>query len=333
VRDVSSVAEGARRALPDTDRLLVVLSDLMGRRGLPPPVRILHRHTNEYASTFPSETIDCECRDGAVRRIHAKFQAGREHGDHGHRRDLTYEGAVYEELVCPVGLPMPGWVGAHHDDAGDVWLFIEHVEGAVELDEAPRPEDALLAASRWIGTFHAWHDRSGGGAGSVALTRYDAPYYSGWISRTREFAGPWKTRLPWLAEVSRRSEVLLRELHAVTPTVIHGEFTPSNVLIVDGVVHPIDWESAALAPGEIDIVCLIDKWPLAVSDACIAAYTAARWPEGPPAGAARRVDLARVYWDFRWLGDRPEWTGSEKVGPRFEHLREAVERLSEATRS
>ena len=59
-------------------------------------------------------------------------------------------------------------------------------------------------------------------------------------------------------------------------------------------------------------------------------YTAARWPEGPPADLARRFDLARVYWDFRWLGDRPEWTGSEKVGPRFEHLRAAVARLSDA---
>jgi len=302
----------------------------MGRRGLSRPVRIVHRHTNEYASTFPSETIVCECNDGSVERIHAKFQAGREHRDHGHRRDLAYEGAVYDELVRPVGLSMPRWIGAHLDSTGDVWLFVEHVEGAVELDEAPQPEAALIAASHWIGAFHAWHDRLGESVGPVALTRYDAPYYSGWIRRTLRFAGPWNERLPWLEDVSHRSELLLRELHAVTPTVIHGEFTPSNVLIVDGRVHPIDWESAAFAPGEIDVVCLTDKWPLDVSHACIAAYTAARWPEGPPGDLARRFDLARVYWDFRWLGDRPEWTGSEKVGPRFEHLRAAVARLSDA---
>jgi hypothetical protein len=328
-----AVAQGDRCSLPDTERLLAVLAELMARRGLPRPVRIVHRHSNAYASTFPSETILCECSDGSVQRIHAKFQAGREHADHGHRRDLAYEASVYEQLVCPAGLSMPQWIGAHREDAGDVWLFIEHLEGSVELDEAPQPDDAMLEAARWIGTFHAWHDRTGEPARFAALTRYGAPYYSGWIRRTLQFAGPWRERLPWLEEVARRSEPLLHELDAVTPTVIHGEFTPSNVLVGAGVVRPIDWESAAFAPGEIDVACLTDKWPDHVTHACVAAYAGARWPEDPPAEAARRFDLARVYWDFRWLGDRPEWTGSEKVGPRFEHLRATVARLSEGSRS
>jgi hypothetical protein len=326
------VTAGARVSLPDTDHLLAVLSDLMVRRGLPRPARIVQRHGNTYASTFPSETIECECDDGSIRLIHAKFQAGRAHGDHGHRRDLAYEGAVYEELVCPVGLSMPEWVGMYRDEAGDVWLFIESIERGVELDEAPRPEAALVEASRWIGRFHAWHDRIGEHAASVALTRYDASYYSGWIRRTQEFAGPWRDRLSWLEDVARRSERLLRELNDVPPTVIHGEFTPSNVLVADGIVYPIDWESAAIAPGEIDVVCLTDKWPPDISRACVAAYSATRWPERPPADVERRFDLARVYWDFRWLGDRPEWTGSEKVGPRFEHLRATVARLTDTPR-
>jgi Phosphotransferase enzyme family len=326
---VTRVTEGTRTARPDTDRLLAVLSDLTGRRGLPRPVRIVHRRTNAYASTFPSETIECECDDGSIRRYHAKFQAGRAHADHGHRRDLAYEGAVYEELVCPVGLSMPQWIGAHDDEAGDVWLFIEHLERAVELDEMPRPEAAIVEAARWIARFHAWHDRRGDATASVALTRYDASYYSGWIGRTLQFAGPWRTRLSWLDDVARRSERLLRELNDVPPTVIHGEFTPSNVLVIDGLAYPIDWESAAIAPGEIDVVCLTDKWPDDLSHACVAAYAATRWPEGPPADLDRRFDLARVYWDLRWLGDRPEWTGSEKVGPRFEHLRASVARLTD----
>jgi hypothetical protein len=38
----------------------------MARRGLPPPARIVQRRDNTYASTFPSETIECECDDGSV---------------------------------------------------------------------------------------------------------------------------------------------------------------------------------------------------------------------------------------------------------------------------
>jgi len=324
---VSSVAEDRPRLVPDTEPLLAVLAELVAVRGLPAPVRIAHRRTNAYASTFPSETIELECRDGSLQCVHAKFQAGREHADHGHRCDLAYEAAVYEALVAPAGLPMPTWLGAHREATGDVWLFIEHLD-AVELDEAADPDAAMVTAARWIGQFHAHYDRVGD-AHAVALTRYGKPYYAGWVHRTLQFAGAWRERLPWLEDVARRSERLMGELDAVAPTVIHGEFTPSNVLVdADGVVRPIDWESAAFAPGEIDVVCLTDKWPDGVTTACVDAYAAARWPGGAPADVARRVDLARVYWDFRWLGDRPEWTGSEKVGPRFEHLRATVERLA-----
>ncbi len=316
------------RGLPETDRLFSVLADLFVQRGQPRPLRIVSRRANEYSSTFPSDVIECELGDGSTQRVHAKFQNGRHHRDHGHRRDLSYEAWVYEAIVEAVGLTAPKWLGTHVEAENDVWLFIEHLEHAVELDEAPQPEDALLAAVRWIGAFHAWHDRSHTAATASRLTRYDDSYYVGWVARTLEFAGPWRDRLEWLEPVCRESEQLLHELGSVPPTVIHGEFTPSNVLTAEDVVYPIDWESAALAPGEIDVVCLLDKWPDAITDRCVAAYAAARGPGAIPGGDARRIDLARVYWDFRWLGDRPEWTGSDKVGPRFEHLRRAVERLT-----
>jgi aminoglycoside phosphotransferase (APT) family kinase protein len=318
----------AASRVPDTDRLTAVLGDLLIARGLPRPVRITSRRAHAYASTFPSEVIEYEGTDGVTCLVHAKYQAGRAHADHGHRRDLAYEAAVYEELVCPVGLPTPQWLGVHREGNCDAWLFLEHLEHAVELDEAPRPAEALLAAARWIGTFHAWHDARPAPPVSLHLTRYDAPYYQGWVERTLAFAGPWHERLSWLAPLARRSEELLRELATVPVTVVHGEFTPSNVLFANGLAYPIDWESTAVGPGEIDAVCLIDKWPAAVSEQCIEEYAAARWPGEPASARSRGFDLARVYWDFRWLGDRPEWTSSEKVGPRFDHLRRAVERVS-----
>ena len=110
-------------------------------------------------------------------------------------------------------------------------------------------------------------------------------------------------------------------------TVIHGEFTPHNVLMRNGHAYPVDWESAAIAIGEIDLVCLTDKWPAHVASQCEREYQSARWPDGAPDDFSYRLDLARLYWNFRWLGDRPEWTTSEKVGPRFEQLRRTAARL------
>ena len=42
---------------------------------------------------------------------------------------------------------------------------------------------------------------------------------------------------------------------------IHGEYYPHNILFQSGVVRPVDWETAALAPGEIDLATLCEGWP------------------------------------------------------------------------
>ena len=82
----------------------------------------------------------------------------------------------------------------------------------------------------------------------------------------------------------------------------------SNILVRDGSVHPIDWESAALAAGEIDLVALIDGWPDDVVERALAAYVDARWGGQAPGDFASLCDAARLYVGLRWLGDRPYWT-------------------------
>ena len=108
---------------------------------------------------------------------------------------------------------------------------------------------------------------------------------------------------------------------------IHGEFTPHNILIRGEQVFPVDWESAAIGLPEIDLVCLTDKWPAEVARRCERAYAATRFGPQIPSDWEIRLARARLYSDFRWLGDRPEWTRSERVGPRFAHLKQAAEQL------
>jgi len=109
-------------------------------------------------------------------------------------------------------------------------------------------------------------------------------------------------------------------------TIIHGEYYPKNVLYRDGIIYPVDWESAAIAAGEIDLACLTDRWPADTVRECERAYQQSRWPDGAPAAFAQRLAAARLYIHLRWLGDRPEWTTRQQYW-RFDHLRSVGEQL------
>jgi thiamine kinase-like enzyme len=110
-------------------------------------------------------------------------------------------------------------------------------------------------------------------------------------------------------------------------TVIHGEFYPKNVLFHDGTIYPVDWESAAIGAAEIDLAALIEGWPAETVQACTQEYKGARWPTGVPVDFERRLAGARLYLQFRWLGDQPDWTVAESSLWRFEQLHSIGEQL------
>jgi thiamine kinase-like enzyme len=130
-----------------------------------------------------------------------------------------------------------------------------------------------------------------------------------------------------LASVCQRFDDFVPWLLAAEPTIIHGEYYPENILLHRGVIHPVDWESAAVAAGEIDLAAVTEGWPLDVVHQCESAYRLARWPDGAPTNFQRTFDAARLYLGFRWLGG-PECTSHEQALPRLEHLRRAAERLA-----
>jgi thiamine kinase-like enzyme len=182
-------------------------------------------------------------------------------------------------------------------------------------------------AARWLGHFHAANAARLATTPIPFLNRYDAAYYRGWARRTSLFAGHLHQRFPWLAELCERSEEFVALLLAPPLTVIHGEYTPHNVLIRNGTIHPVDWESAALAAGEIDLATLTEAWPDETVQECETEYWRARWPPGAPPGAEQTLAAARLYVGFRWLGARPEWTTDERGLWRFALLRATGERL------
>ena len=181
-------------------------------------------------------------------------------------------------------------------------------------------------AARWIGRFHAANEARLSSTPLPFLNTYDSAYYQGWARRTSLFAGPVQQRFPWLTTLCERSQVAISLLLAPPVTIIHGEYYPKNVLYRAGIIYPVDWESAAIAAGEIDLACLTDRWPAETVRECESAYQQARWPDGAPAAFAQRLAAARLYMHFRWLGDRPEWTTHQQYW-RFKYLRAVGEQL------
>ena len=118
-------------------------------------------------------------------------------------------------------------------------------------------------------------------------------------------------------------------LKSAPPVLIHGEYYSSNILYRNEIVYPVDWESAAMAAGEIDLAALTERWPPEIVRQCELEYQRARWPEGSPADFERTLAVAKLYLHFRWLGDRPESTVAEYQLWRFEDLHSVSERLGD----
>jgi aminoglycoside phosphotransferase (APT) family kinase protein len=253
-----------------------------------------------------------------------KYGAGPTVEVYGHKGGVTYEAEVYREVLQPLRerAPTPALYGAYLDPAtGFTWLALEYLEAGERLNKTADPEAALVLAARWLGHFHAAAASLVRGRPAGFLNAYDPAYYRGWARRTAEFAGPLHGRFPWLRPLCRHFEELLPLLRSGPPLVIHGEYYPENVLLRGGAVYPVDWESAAVAAGEIDLASLTQGWPADVARPCDEAYGRARWPQGAPPTFPRALAVARLYGFFRWLGDRPEWTTARGALWQFRGLR------------
>ena len=310
--------------LPSTESLNRVLRGLLASS----TGEVVTRKSNDWSSSHPSEIVTFRSGGDRLLLLLCKYQRAEGNRGHGHRSGVAYEATVYEQVLAPSELSAPRFYGTHRDPStGAAWLVIAFVDGAHCADEVPEFDDALIAAARWAGHFQAWAETGARWKNRRFLIAYDTEYYAQWARRTASFTAPWHEQLPWLPALCRRAEDVAEQQATVPPTIIHGEFTPSNILADGATVYPVDWESAAIGMGEIDLVALVHQWPSALVTRCEDAYIRARWPEGPPADLSRRFDLARLYWEMRWLGDRPEWLAQPRLRARMVDLRAIGARL------
>lgn len=246
--------------------------------------------------------------------------------DHGMRGGLAYEASVYRQFLAHRVRPV--FYGAHTGRDGAQWLILEYLPDCDRLHHAE--DDAmLLRVAAWLGRLHASMEPLVPAGRAAGIREYDAEFLLGWARRTNEFAGDWHRRAPWLADVCARFGSAAALLLAGPATLVHGEFYPHNILFRDAEIFAVDWESAGIGAGEIDLAGLTDGWPPEFERACEDEYRRARWPGGAPGGFPQRAFAARIFMRLRWLGEHPSWTENEDAGEQLSELQRLTRSLIE----
>ncbi|MBT8397458.1 MAG: aminoglycoside phosphotransferase family protein [Gemmatimonadetes bacterium] len=215
---------------------------------------------------------------------------------------------VYQTLLEPSldGSP-PFWGTGFETDGGESCMFLERVEG-VPLSEIG-DFDAWLAAAEWLGEFHArFQGRPSPGG---PLLHHDQSLHEWWFQRAVSYRGT--EAFLGLESVHRRA---LQEALRTEPTVLHGEFFPSNILVEDQGgryrIRPVDWEMASFGPPSWDLAALTSgEWSLRDRTQMILAYGRAAETAGSPIppldGLQRNVTACRMLLAIQWLGWGPSW--------------------------
>jgi hypothetical protein len=301
------------RPLPELGVLVERLTAVLRQ---PHPVEVVTR-TPQLTGSFPKEVVHCRLHDGQELKLFCKYSAPRFEA-FGHRRGIAYEAAIYERVLGVSGLSAPtpaGWF--QNGETGEAWLMIGYLEGGCRSTDRWSELDLV---ARWLGDFHRLHEGAESEDRLAFLIRYDGEYYKGWSARTAAFAQHLPEPRPWLPWLCHAFDSRVSQLLESPQTVVHGEYTVHNVMMLGPHVYPVDWESAAIGFGEIDLACLLDNCTGEVVEKCTRAYAKARWPAGTPDDLPARLLSAEIYLHLRWLGEEPAQMATADGKRRLERL-------------
>jgi len=286
-------------------------------------ITILERQSSAYVSTSFNEIVTCRLSDGSVRRLLLKRGVTHAALSFGHHGGVPYESEVYRSVLAPLKTSVPQFHSSYLDKTtGETVLLIDYIENALRLSKVDRR--FLPRAAGWIGKFQRVNERRVASLGG-RITYYDAPYYRGWIERALRF---WSTDHGYfLTKLEGKWDELVKELMSSRATVIHGEYYPKNILVHKQTISPIDWETAAIAAGEIDVACLTECWSERDREDCMREYSRARWPRGTPDEFRHRFAIADMYLQLRWIGHRRAFVTKREVAFRVRRLRELCKQI------
>jgi thiamine kinase-like enzyme len=118
------------------------------------------------------------------------------------------------------------------------------------------------------------------------------------------------------------------DLLAAQPvTVVHGDYFTDNILCRRSAVYPVDWEWAALGVAEVDLACLVERWPEEFARPWETEYCQARWPAEPPSDFGQILHAVRLYLCFRYLAMAPDRIADPKRRWRLHLIRALSEQF------
>jgi Ser/Thr protein kinase RdoA (MazF antagonist) len=244
--------------------------------------------------------------------------------------DPLREIETYRTLLGPRRPGTPTYYGSVVDlPAARYWLFLEKVSG-LELYQVG-DWSVWQQVARWLAAWHSsFHEEElPEQAAAARLPTYDAGYFRQWIERACAFA-----RSAAIEALAARYERVVERLLALPRTITHGEFYASNVLVTPGEslrVCPVDWETAAVGPGLIDLAALTaGRWTDTERADLARAYRAA-WKRGTLSldELLEALDYCRLHMAVQWLGWAPDWSPPPEHAHNWHH---EVSRLVEKLR-
>jgi len=319
------------------DTLEEGLSHLQGQ---PVRVRAIRRELLPSLSSFRRERLRLTLENGTTLPVFLK-DLNPDHQTEKARavraRDLvpsSRELRMYQSVLSPERFGTLRLYAYRWDpDRRLFWIFLE--DGGRMLLHNFVDMDRWTAAARWAARFHA-AGRALGPSLVEFLPRYDHAHYRACAERVGAILPNLETPERELVRRGlRRYARCVDRLAALPPTVIHGQFFGRNVMLRRGTgerrIVVIDWETAALGPGTLDLVSLSSgKWTDDERQAMRLAYFEQLQPEtGQPLDwEAFRRELAAValYQSLEWLA----WWGRHRALSRgFATFRNELARVLE----
>lgn len=247
-----------------------------------------NRTTSRYGSTHRIERISAHIGDEPLELV-CKYGSGYFDSLTGHRRGPEYEASIYDYLFPDPELSTPRVYGTFQADDPARCLVLEFTAGH-RVSSSPNPRD-LIGACRDLALFHA-RGRRGLPQGHNVFDRAHFTRIAGYRAMPNEIIGA----LQGAASQLEESMQMVIDILSETPrTIIHGELYPSDVIVNDSGPVVIDWESAGVGPGVIDLAVLTQgSWGRDLVTECEETY----WRHtglADPEAAKRSLRAARVF--------------------------------------
>jgi aminoglycoside phosphotransferase (APT) family kinase protein len=292
----------------------------------------IERKLNDYHSSFAIEELTVTFDDATQLPLIFKNLSPDGLLDYARqiRPQFSYhpirEIAVYREILAGSRLGTASCYGALIDEKRQrYWLLLEKVAGH-ELAKTGS-FSIWCQVAQWLADIHyRMADVAFAFEKTARLTKYDENAYAIWAARAEHFCGMREHMadrlappgIKWLVDQCR---LAVQQLCRLPNTLIHGEFYASNVLInrTDNHVRicAIDWETAAIGPGILDLAALVaGKWTEQQKvDLAMAYYNALPDDDSTyksPEELLSVLRCARLFMAIKWLGWSSDWQAPDE---------------------